>query len=176
MRSKVSDGVPDGRGEDVDQPVRKPSRSRRSARPKARAAGKLTYPATPDGCGRKHDDAKVDYSLIKTAAEREFAAALSYGAELYGRDNWKDVPQAFDRYFAALRRHLAAFRAGEIFDPQSGLHHLAHAECCVHFILELALEQAELTSDASFGARFGAAIEAARALRALKKEAADARA
>lgn len=31
------------------------------------------------------------------------------------------------RYLDALYRHLEAFRSGETLDPESSLHHLAHA-------------------------------------------------
>jgi hypothetical protein len=34
-------------------------------------------------------------------------------------------------------RHVHAWRAGETKDPESGLHHLAHAGCCLLFMLWL---------------------------------------
>ena len=56
-----------------------------------------------------------------------------------GRDNWKKVPDRENRYVAAAFRHLVAHRLGERLDPETGEPHLAHAICCLTFILEEAL-------------------------------------
>jgi len=52
-----------------------------------------------------------------------------------GAGNWRKVPNARERYYAAALRHLEAWRADWIADDESGLHHLAHAMCCLHFLL-----------------------------------------
>jgi len=41
-------------------------------------------------------------------------------------------------------RHLTAWWAGEDLDPESGLHHLAHAACCLMFLLEYTQTHTEL--------------------------------
>lgn len=51
---------------------------------------------------------------------------LTYGAQKYGDNNWQNLEQFEDRYYAALMRHLVAWRKGEESDPESGLPHLAH--------------------------------------------------
>ena len=53
----------------------------------------------------------------------------------YGPDNWRRVTDAKNRYFAAMVRHITAWWGGEKFDPESGLHHLAHAGCCLLFLM-----------------------------------------
>jgi len=75
------------------------------------------------------------YDLIPTVSLKELAAVLTVGAERYGDDNWKEVPNAEARYTAAAMRHIEAYRAGEKIDPADGLHHLAHASCCLFFLM-----------------------------------------
>lgn len=117
--------------------------------------------------GLKLDDRKVDYSLADVEAEREVAAVLTVGAIKYDRGNWVHVEDAGNRYYSAVRRHLDAFRAGERLDPETGLHHLAHAACCVHFLLAADLFHPDGPKDlrATFGERFRRALEIARDLR-----------
>jgi hypothetical protein len=52
-----------------------------------------------------------------------------------GRGNWRHVPNSTYRYLKAMIRHIVAFCSGEINDPESGLPHLAHAGCCLLFLL-----------------------------------------
>lgn len=86
--------------------------------------------------GKKHDAGKPMMELIPPRAELELAKALTFGAEKYGAENWRKVEQLERRYMGAAMRHLNAFRQGETLDAESGLHHLAHAMCCLAFIIE----------------------------------------
>lgn len=90
--------------------------------------------------GKKFDSDKTRYDLIPPLALEEFAKVLTFGAKKYGPNNWQLVDNGADRYFAAAQRHLWACMRGETYDDESGLHHLAHALCCVAFILELELQ------------------------------------
>lgn len=90
---------------------------------------------------RKYDEDKLRYDLIPSEAERLIAAAMSFGAVLYGEQNWLGL---FDstlspevraknraRLYGALRRHLeplvdSGFTA-DAPDKSSGLPHLSHA-------------------------------------------------
>ena len=60
---------------------------------------------------------------------------LTYGAAKYERDNWKHVENGETRYLAAALRHLAAYQSGESKDEETGESHLAHAICCLVFML-----------------------------------------
>lgn len=60
---------------------------------------------------------------------------LEFGAKKYAVDNWKKVPDAENRYREALLRHVVAYASGEEVDPETGESHLAHAACCVLFLL-----------------------------------------
>lgn len=86
--------------------------------------------------GRKFDGNKTEYGLVPALALEEIAKVLTFGAQKYERDNWKKVPDSKRRYFDALQRHLWAYKRGEKLDPESGLHHLAHAGCCLMFLYE----------------------------------------
>lgn len=86
--------------------------------------------------GTKLDAGKLRYDLVPLAAERAVVEVLTYGAKKYAPDNWRKVPDARARYHAAARRHIAAWAAGERLDAESGLPHLAHAACCLMFLLE----------------------------------------
>lgn len=93
--------------------------------------------------GMKHDEAKPRFDLIPPIAELEVAKVLEYGARKYDPDNWRKIEDARNRYYAAARRHLNAWRTGEYHDLESRLPHLAHAITSLMFILELELEQAQ---------------------------------
>ena len=86
--------------------------------------------------GRKFDGDKLEYGLIPPLALQEMVRVLTFGAQKYERDNWKKVPESKRRYFDAMERHIWAWKMGEQLDPESGIHHLAHAMCCLSFLYE----------------------------------------
>ena len=86
--------------------------------------------------GVKYDSKKPDYSLIPPHALDDVAKVLTYGAQKYDRHNWKQLENLDTRYFAAAQRHLWALQRGEILDEETGIHHAAHAICCIMFMLE----------------------------------------
>lgn len=96
--------------------------------------------------GRKFDGGKLEYGLIPPLALKEMVKVLTFGAEKYERDNWKYVPDSKRRYFDALQRHMWAWKEGEIIDSESGIHHLAHAACCLFFLYEHDVKYSELNN------------------------------
>lgn len=94
--------------------------------------------------GAKHDTGKPLYNLIPAHAEAELVDVLTFGATKYAPNQWRNVENATERYTAAAMRHLAAYRMGETHDTESGKHHLAHAMCCLAFIIEMDLEQKQM--------------------------------
>jgi hypothetical protein len=92
--------------------------------------------ASIESVGRKFDGGKLEYGLIPPLALKEMVKVLTFGAQKYERDNWQRVPESKRRYFDALQRHLWAWKEGEVNDPESGIHHLAHAACCLFFLYE----------------------------------------
>jgi hypothetical protein len=87
--------------------------------------------------GRKFDGGKLQYGLLPPLALRETVKVLTFGAEKYEPDNWRRVPDGHRRYFDAAQRHLWAYKEGEVIDPESGVNHIAHAICCLMFMLDL---------------------------------------
>jgi len=87
--------------------------------------------------GVKHDTDKPRFDLIPPRAEEMLAKVLTFGANKYAPGNWQHVPDAENRYIAAALRHINAHRLGEHSDPETGLSHLAHAMCCLAFVIEL---------------------------------------
>ena len=62
---------------------------------------------------------------------------LTFGAKKYSPNGWRAVPNAKERYTAALLRHLYAIQMGEKVDPESGLRHVDHMLCNAAFLSEL---------------------------------------
>lgn len=90
----------------------------------------------------KHDHGKPELYLLPPRATVEIGKVLTFGAKKYSPNNWHHVGKAerIPRYGSALLRHVFAYLAGEKVDPETGLHHLAHAGCCLMFILDLDLQ------------------------------------
>ena len=85
--------------------------------------------------GVKFDGGKTRWDLMPWSEAEEIAKVLTFGADKYSADNWKSVADPEGRYFAAAMRHLVAWEKGERIDPESGFSHLAHAACCLMFLM-----------------------------------------
>lgn len=84
--------------------------------------------------GIKFDDNKDKWHLLPIEVLKEVVQVLMAGAKKYSPDNWKKVLPK-ERYFDACLRHLTAYQSGEKKDPETGKSHLAHAICCLIFLL-----------------------------------------
>lgn len=56
--------------------------------------------------GRKDDYGKPRIDLIPAYILLLLGNVLAYGAKRYGDTNWKNVPNARDRYYSSAQRHL----------------------------------------------------------------------
>ena len=84
--------------------------------------------------GVKFDSQKVRMDLLCPFAMEELAKVLTFGAKKYDSWNWtKGIKTC--RLIAALLRHVFAYAKGEDVDPETGLHHMAHAMCCAMFVV-----------------------------------------
>ena len=90
-----------------------------------------------DDKGIKYDTGKLEFSLLPWSAVEHVVRVLMFGAQKYGSDNWKMVEDGEKRYWDAAARHLVAYAQGEVLDEESNLPHLAHAACCLLFLLWL---------------------------------------
>lgn len=86
--------------------------------------------------GTKHDQGKPILGAVPPHAELAVGRVLTFGAEKYARGNWDKVEDHENRYMDAALRHLNAHRRGELTDSESGESHLAHAACCILFMLD----------------------------------------
>ena len=85
--------------------------------------------------GKKKDQGKLRWDLLPLASVREVVKVLTFSTTKYPPGNWRKVPKAKRRYFAAMMRHVDAWKSGENIDQESGHPHLAHAVCCLLFLL-----------------------------------------
>ena len=87
--------------------------------------------------GMKFDQDKPRYELLPVGPIEDTVKVLTYGAKKYEAWNWKKVvAENPERYYAAALRHILAWRKGELLDEETGLPHLAHAMCCLVFLME----------------------------------------
>lgn len=66
------------------------------------------------------------FDLLPWEALEEVARVYAFGAEKYADHNWARGYR-WSLSLGALLRHVARWASGESRDPESGLHHLAHA-------------------------------------------------
>lgn len=91
----------------------------------------------PQKTGRKDDSNKRRYSLLPTGTVNQVVDVLEAGATKYEVANWQQVPDARTRYYDASMRHIDAWWNGELTDSETNLPHLAHAICCLLFLMWL---------------------------------------
>lgn len=87
-------------------------------------------PTVNSNVGIKHDQGKAPISLIPTVAIMGMADVFAFGAQKYGRHNFRKGMD-HSRVLDAAQRHLLAIADGEDTDSESGKPHWAHALCCL---------------------------------------------
>ena len=92
------------------------------------------HPAATRLGGRKDDAAKDRFELLPSDALRAIAVILTFGAAKYGDRNW-EKGMKWSRVYGALQRHLNDWWQGEALDAETGKSHLAHAGCCLLFLI-----------------------------------------
>ena len=90
--------------------------------------------------GIKHDAEKNRLDLLPCDALEEIAKVLTFGATKYGDYNWA-LGMKWSRPYGALLRHMFAWFKGEENDQETNLSHLAHAGCCILFLLSYGLRK-----------------------------------
>jgi len=87
---------------------------------------------------KKFDKGKPPLGLLPRRALVEVAQVMAFGADKYGKHNWRKG-MAWTRLSDAALRHVYAWIDGEDNDTETGYNHLAHAACCLLFLLEYQL-------------------------------------
>ena len=85
--------------------------------------------------GVKYDGGKVPLDLLPMEALMEVGEVLKYGAEKYAPYNWARG-MLYSRLISACLRHIFSYNKGEDNDPETKRSHIAHAICCLLFLLE----------------------------------------
>ena len=89
---------------------------------------------------------KRPLDLLEPAADSAIAAVMAYGADTYGRQNYRVTPIWLRAYIAAIKRHCDDILDGEDIASDSGLSHWAHIGANVHVVLG-ALQAGTLIDD-----------------------------
>lgn len=76
---------------------------------------------------KRFNTGKVDYTLIPHEALTAEARIWAFGAEKYGRNNFRKFwgDNTMNVILASAFRHLIAMQRGEVLDPESGIEHAA---------------------------------------------------
>lgn len=112
--------------------------------------------------GVKYDGSKPRWSLIPEGVMEEVLQVLEYGAKKYAPDNWKHVPDATTRYYDAAMRHMDAWWQGESYDGETNRSHLAHAMCCLMFLIWLEDFEMDKESQDKLRSLFDTALKSGR--------------
>lgn len=91
--------------------------------------------------GKKNDflDDKLRWDLLPMAEIEDIVKVYHAGSKKYGDNNWQNLENGFERYRAALMRHLMEYMKGERVDADTGSWHLA--QVCWNAIAMLWLDK-----------------------------------
>ena len=95
--------------------------------------------------GFKTDRGKLRMDLLPHLAITKVAEVMTVSVQPIGKypeRNWEKGME-WSRLYRAALRHLFAWWMGQDNDPDDGLSHLAHAACCILFLVELSSTKPE---------------------------------
>lgn len=90
------------------------------------------------GQGTKYDQDKLRWDLAPWDAIEGGIKVITFGAKKYKDRNW-EIGISYGRVFGALMRHISDWFFAKMtgkngLDPETGLSHLDHAQCCIWFL------------------------------------------
>lgn len=111
------------------------------------------YNLDPTKGGIKNDAGKVRVELLPFRAIEAIGEVMTWATthkkgpdgKPYPDDNWRKG-MSWRRVGGAALRHVFAFLRGEDRDEESGLLHIAHAGCCIVFLIQYAIESVRYAS------------------------------
>lgn len=76
---------------------------------------------------KKNDriDDKLMWELLPLLDLEDVVKVYTQGAKKYGPNNWQNLPDGYNRYKAAMFRHLLEYEKGNWIDSDTGCIHLA---------------------------------------------------
>lgn len=82
-------------------------------------------------------DKKPMWELLPLEDIENIVEVYTAGARKYGPDRWQNLENGYQRYKAAMLRHLVEYEKGNRIDPDTGCMHLAqvawNAIAMLHF-------------------------------------------
>jgi hypothetical protein len=85
--------------------------------------------------GAKHfDKGKAPLDQLPFEALFDVAQVMAFGEKKYGRNNWRSGMD-WERLIGSTLRHIGKWQMKQTLDEESGLNHLAHATCCLLYLL-----------------------------------------
>jgi hypothetical protein len=99
----------------------------------------------------RHNEGKVDLSLVPVEATIQECMVWEAGAKKYGRGNWEKLwgKDTVNVAMASAMRHMFAILDGQKDDPETGLPHAAHVRCNMAMLLEFYKQQSSVSEDTS---------------------------
>lgn len=93
--------------------------------------------------GRKNDikDDKLRWDLLPLQDIEEIVKVFHAGAKKYGDNNWQNLDNGYERYKAALFRHLLEVEKGNEKDNDTGCYHIAQVATNAIFMLHIKLNE-----------------------------------
>lgn len=80
-------------------------------------------------------DDKLRWDLLPLEEIEEVVRVLHAGAKKYGPNRWQNLPDAYNRYKAAMFRHLIEVEKGNAVDEDTGCLHIAQVVTNALFML-----------------------------------------
>ena len=84
-----------------------------------------TFAGQKDEPALRYDAGKPRYDLLPADGLEELVNVYTVGAKKYADRNW-EKGMSWSRCFGSLLRHSWKFWRGELIDPETGCHHMAH--------------------------------------------------
>lgn len=77
--------------------------------------------------GVKNDfkDEKLRWDLLPLQEIEDVVKVYTAGSKKYGDNTWQNLENGYQRYKAALFRHLLEYEKGEVYDKETSCQHLA---------------------------------------------------
>ena len=72
-----------------------------------------------------YKDHKLRWDLLPIGDIEDIVKLYTAGAVKYGDNSWQELPDGYNRYKAAMFRHLVEYEKGNEFDNETGGRHLA---------------------------------------------------
>lgn len=90
-----------------------------------KARDKKTVKPETESVKNDFKDDKLRWDLLPMEEIEDIVRVYHAGAKKYGPNRWQDLDNGFERYRAAMARHLMEYLKGERVDADTGCLHLA---------------------------------------------------